>query len=51
VHVDLSAARRKDGLAQVHPGATGFGVRFSLNLLLDKADELRRLIGKNAPTI
>jgi leucyl aminopeptidase len=36
VHVDLSAATRKGGLAQVPGEVTGFGVRFALNLLLDQ---------------
>jgi leucyl aminopeptidase len=36
VHVDLSAASRKGGLAQVPGEITGFGVRFALNLLLDQ---------------
>jgi leucyl aminopeptidase len=46
IHVDLSAATRKTGLAQVPAGTTGFGVRFTLNLLLDQADRLNALIGK-----
>jgi leucyl aminopeptidase len=46
VHVDLSAATRKSGLAQVPSGTTGFGVRFTLNLLLDQAEKLNELIGK-----
>jgi leucyl aminopeptidase len=46
VHVDLSAATRKTGLAQVPSGTTGFGVRFTLNLLLDQAEKLNELIGK-----
>jgi leucyl aminopeptidase len=36
VHVDLSAAEHKGGLAHVPTDVTGFGVRFSLNLLLDQ---------------
>ena len=36
VHMDLSAAARKGGVAQVPSGPTGFGVRYSLDLLLDK---------------
>ena len=36
VHVDLSASNVKGGLAHVPTDTTGFGVRFSLNLLLDK---------------
>jgi leucyl aminopeptidase len=34
VHLDLSAASRKEGLAQVPGGATGFGVRWTLEFLL-----------------
>ncbi|HSC48224.1 MAG TPA: leucyl aminopeptidase family protein [Gammaproteobacteria bacterium] len=36
IHVDLSAAEHKGGLAHVPTDVTGFGVRFSLNLLLDQ---------------
>jgi leucyl aminopeptidase len=36
VHVDLSACTRKGGLAHVPTEITGFGVRFSLNLIIDK---------------
>jgi hypothetical protein len=36
---------RKDGLGQMPGGFTGFGVRYALALLLDQADELRRLAG------
>ena len=36
VHVDLSACQRKGGLAHVPTNITGFGVRFSTNLLVDK---------------
>jgi leucyl aminopeptidase len=46
VHMDLSAVTRKDGLAQVPSGATGFGVRYTLGLLLDQADEFKRLAGQ-----
>jgi len=45
IHMDLSAVTRKDGLAQVPAGATGFGVRYTLNLLLDQAAELERIVG------
>jgi leucyl aminopeptidase len=47
IHVDLSAVARKEGLAQVPSGTTGFGVRFTMNLLLDQADKLNQLIGKS----
>jgi leucyl aminopeptidase len=36
VHVDLSAAEHKGGLAHIPTEVTGFGVRFTLNLLLDQ---------------
>ena len=36
IHVDLSAGSHKDGLAHVPTDTTGFGVRFTLNLLLDQ---------------
>lgn len=36
VHIDLSAMNRKGGLAHVPTDSVGFGVRFSLNLLLDQ---------------
>lgn len=36
VHVDLSATSRKGGLAHVPTEITGFGVRFSMHLILDK---------------
>jgi len=41
VHLDLSAATRKGGLAQVGTEITGFGVRYALNLILDQHDTLR----------
>jgi leucyl aminopeptidase len=49
VHVDLSAVSSKSGLAQMPAGVTGFGVRFTLNLLLDQADAVRKQIGANTP--
>ena len=49
VHVDLSAVSRKGGLAQMPSGVTGFGVRFTMNLLLEQADALREVIGNSAP--
>ena len=36
VHVDLSAMQRKGGLAHVPTEITGFGVRFSMHLIVDK---------------
>jgi leucyl aminopeptidase len=46
LHVDLSSAWRKQGLAHVPGGVTGFGVRLTLNLLLDQGSEIGRLIGR-----
>jgi len=36
VHVDLSACSRKGGLGHIATEITGFGVRFSMNLIVDK---------------
>ncbi len=36
VHVDLSAGNHKNGLAHIPTDITGFGVRFTLNLLFDQ---------------
>ena len=38
VHIDLSSASRKGGLAQIPTEVTGFGVRFALSLILDQND-------------
>ena len=43
IHMDLSAVTRKDGLAHMPGGFTGFGLRYSLALLLDHAADLREL--------
>lgn len=40
VHVDLAAAHRKGGLAQVPGEITGFGPRFALQLILNHGTEL-----------
>jgi len=37
VHVDLAASNRKGGLGHIPTDTTGFGVRYTLNLLLDQA--------------
>ena len=37
IHVDLSAGNNKGGLAHIPTDVTGFGVRFTTHLLLDKA--------------
>ncbi|MGI9307946.1 MAG: M17 family metallopeptidase [Gammaproteobacteria bacterium] len=42
IHIDLSAATRKGGLGQITTEATGFGVRFSTELLLDHAKTFLR---------
>jgi leucyl aminopeptidase len=36
VHVDLSACKRKGGLAHVPSEITGFGVRYTMDLLIDQ---------------
>jgi leucyl aminopeptidase len=36
IHVDLSASKRKGGLGAIPTDITGFGVRLTLDLLLDK---------------
>ena len=36
VHIDLSACKRNGGLAHVPTDITGFGVRYTMNLLIDK---------------
>ena len=36
IHIDLAAGNRKGGLAHIPSDITGFGVRFTLNLLLDR---------------
>lgn len=46
VHLDLSAATRKGGLAQVSTEITGFGVRYALNLVLDQSEQLLQAPGK-----
>jgi leucyl aminopeptidase len=35
VHVDLSSSRNKGGLAHIPTDTTGFGIRYTLNLLFD----------------
>ncbi len=51
VHIDLSAASRKGGLAQIPTSVTGFGVRFALNLILDQAAPLSLLLSKSGPEL
>ncbi|HSR61981.1 MAG TPA: leucyl aminopeptidase family protein, partial [Gammaproteobacteria bacterium] len=36
IHVDLASSNHKGGLAHIPTDTTGFGVRYTLNLLLDK---------------
>jgi leucyl aminopeptidase len=36
VHIDLSAGARKGGLAHIPTEITGFGVRYTMNLILDQ---------------
>jgi len=40
IHTDLSAASRSGGLGQVPGGATGFGVRLSLEILRSQSESL-----------
>ena len=40
IHLDLSAATRTGGLAQVPTEITGFGVRYATNLILNNLDQL-----------
>jgi leucyl aminopeptidase len=47
VHVDLSAGQHKGGLAHVPSEITGFGVRFTLELLL--AQDLAQLVRRLSP--
>ena len=49
VHIDLSAATSKPGLGQVPAGVTGFGVRFTLNLLYEQAEGMRQILADNLP--
>ena len=42
IHMDLSASSRKSALAQIPSGTTGFGVRFSLSLVLDHGEPLKK---------
>ena len=43
IHMDLAAVLRKDGLAHMPGGPTGFGLRYSVALLQDRAAELKQL--------
>jgi leucyl aminopeptidase len=36
VHVDLAAGDNKGGLAHIPSNVTGFGIRYTLNLILDE---------------
>jgi leucyl aminopeptidase len=36
IHLDLSASKRKGGLGAIATDITGFGVRFTMNLVLDR---------------
>ncbi len=36
IHVDLSASKRKGGLGHIPTEITGFGVRYTMNLILDQ---------------
>jgi leucyl aminopeptidase len=45
VHLDLSGGNHKDGLAHIPTDITGFGVRYTLNLLLEQNVLTRQLAG------
>ena len=45
IHLDLSSASRKGGLAQISTSVTGFGVRFALQFILDQAATLSKHSG------
>jgi leucyl aminopeptidase len=47
IHMDLSAASRSGGLGQVPGGATGFGVRLSLELLQNQSVALDQCIDRS----
>jgi len=51
VHVDLSAVTRKGGLGQVPAGISGFGVRWTLNLLHEQAGTMTQVLGDNTPVV
>jgi leucyl aminopeptidase len=42
IHMDLSAVTRKEGLGHAPGGFTGFGLRYSLALLLENLSELKQ---------
>lgn len=45
VHMDLSSASRRQGLGQVPGGATGFGIRCMLALLVDQREAVGQALG------
>lgn len=49
VHIDLSAVTRKGGLGQVPGGLSGFGVRWTLNLLHEQAGVITQALGDGLP--
>ncbi|MDH3977721.1 MAG: leucyl aminopeptidase family protein [Gammaproteobacteria bacterium] len=49
IHIDLSAVTNKSGLGQIPAGVTGFGVRFTLNLLYEQAENMTDLLGDSIP--
>ncbi len=51
VHVDLSAVTRKGGLGQVPTGLSGFGVRWTLNLLHEQASAMTQVLGGELPVV
>ena len=51
IHLDLSAVTRKAGLGQIPSGPTGFGIRYTLNLLYNQANSLTQLLGTSLPVV
>lgn len=49
IHVDLAAGEHKGGLAHIPTAVTGFGVRFTLHLLLDQLAELGPQAASSVP--
>jgi leucyl aminopeptidase len=48
IHLDLSAGQHKEGLAHIPTEITGFGVRYTLELLRQHARSPRELVERLA---
>jgi len=51
VHLDLSAVTRKTGPGPGPSGVTGFGIRYTLNLLFEQADAMAHILGDALPVV